>query len=196
MSAPARRLATRADLLDLPEDVVGEIISGALVETSRPRGPHTHVHSALLSDVATAFQRGRGGPGGWWIYTEPELWFENGDTVVPDIAGWRRERLPALPEETGFTVPPDWVCEVVSPTRPSYDRITKLSLYARERIPWFWLVDARRRIVEGLRCDDGVYSLVGEFGPGVEDGAAEARIPPFDAVALDLGQVFPVGPPG
>ena len=109
--------------LELPEHVVGEIIMGELQVSPRPASKHTIASSSLGEELVGPFHKGRnGGPGGWWILDEPEVHFEN-NILVPDLAGWRRERLPASPDVAFFTVVPDWVCEVLSPSTAVFDRV-------------------------------------------------------------------------
>src|SRR5436189_2682935 len=151
-SSPTRRRATYDDLCRVPEHLVAEILDGELLVTPRPAPRHAQVGSALVTELHGAFGQGRGGPGGWWILYEPELHLGE-DVVVPDIAGWRRERLPALPETAYFTIAPDWICEVVSPSTASLDRVKKLNVYARERVPHAWLVDPIGQTFEVLRLE-------------------------------------------
>ena len=140
-SEPARRDATYEDLLVLPENVVGEIIGGVLHTQPRPAGPHTAVASALGADLGSPFGRGRGGPGGWYILYEPELHFGT-DIVVPDLAGWRAERLPAEARtQPFFTIAPDWIAEIASPATTQRDRLLKVPLYAAQGVAYLWLVE-------------------------------------------------------
>jgi len=126
-----RRPATYADLQALPEHVVGELISGELHISPRPAAPHTVAASRLGGGLSGPFDEGRGGPGGWIILDEPELHFGE-DVLVPDLAGWRRERMPRPPRAAAFTLAPDWVCEVLSPSTAALDRGIKLPVYGRE----------------------------------------------------------------
>ncbi len=121
MSALAYQFATYEDLFDLPENLVGEIIYGQLITHPRPAPKHAVTSSAIGDELVSPFQKGRGGPGGWWILDEPELHLRP-HILVPDLAGWRRERLPVIPDTAFFTLPPDWVCEVLSPGTARTDR--------------------------------------------------------------------------
>jgi Uma2 family endonuclease len=183
---PVRRPATYDDLVALPEHVVGEIIDGELIVSPRPRPRHALATSALGMEIGPPYQRGRGGPGGWWILDEPELHFR-ANVLVPDIAGWRRERMPALPPEpqTWFTLAPDWVCETLSPTTAILDRTRKLDIYRRERVPFVWLVDPAARTLEVLRVEGDERIVAGNYG-----GDAKVRTLPFDAVELDLAALW------
>lgn len=177
---PARARATYEDILALPEHMTGEIIAGRLYTQPRPAGPHAIVSSGLGADLGAAFGRGRGGPGGWIILDEPELHFDD-EVLVPDMAGWLVERLP-VEERTGayFTVVPDWVCEVLSPSTATRDREIKAPTYARHGVGQLWLVDPVLGHVDAhARREDGWLWL----GTWSESGA---KIPPFDAVELDL----------
>ena len=130
------------------------------------------------------FDRGRGGPGGWRILDEPELHL-GADIIVPDIAGWRRARLPILPDEAFFSIAPDWVCEVVSPSTAALDRVKKLAIYAREHVPHVWLVDPIGHTLEALRLDGSRWTIVSTWS-----GLAVLRAEPFDAIELDLSLLW------
>src|SRR5512140_838478 len=122
MATPAKKSATYEELLALPDTVIGQIVDGELVASPRPASPHTRASSILGNELTGPFDRGRGGPGGWWILDEPEIHLGR-DVLVPDLAGWRRSRLPQLKAEPFFTVAPDWVCEVLSPGTRGVDRV-------------------------------------------------------------------------
>src|SRR2546430_2105276 len=109
-----KKPATYEDLIRVPDGKVAEILDGELYATPRPAARHTRVASALGFEIGPPFDAGRGGPGGWWILDEPELHLR-ADVVVPDLAGWRRERLTISGDPAAFTVVPDWICEVISP---------------------------------------------------------------------------------
>src|SRR5699024_1767312 len=107
------------------------------------------------------------------------------DVLVPDLAGWRRENLPSAPEGVGFTIAPDWVCEVSSPSTVRVDRLRKMPIYAREGVSHVWLVDPDERIIEAFVLEGERWVLLGFYGE-----KSEERIPPFDAVALDMDALF------
>jgi Uma2 family endonuclease len=116
---------------------------------------------------------------------EPELHFGIG-VLVPDIAAWRRTRLPALPPNAYFTLAPDWVCEVVSPSTERLDRGEKLRVYARERVAHVWLIDPSRQALEVLVLDRrGQWAKRRLF-----EGRANVRAAPFDAIELELGALW------
>lgn len=176
--------ATYDDLVALPEYVVGEIIDGTLWASPRPAPRHSLAGSVLGTELMGPFHRGMGGPGGWWILFEPELHLGE-NVLVPDLAGWRRERLPTLPSEAYFSLAPDWVCEVLSPSTARLDRGRKLPKYGKAGVQHIWLVDPLNRTLEALRWNGDAWvsiDYLGETPP--QDG--RMRIEPFDAVALDL----------
>src|SRR5262245_33234831 len=144
--------ATYADLYDVPDNFVAEMFDGDLYASPRPAAPHAHAASVLGSEITGPFHRGRNGPGGWVILHEPELHFGN-DVLVPDLAGWRRERMPEVPDVPYFTLAPDWVCEVLSPSTETLDRRKKLRIYARENVAHVWLVDPLRQTLEVLSLE-------------------------------------------
>lgn len=191
MPTPAQKLpnppkieAVYADIVALPEHVVGEIIDGELVVSPRPRNRHARTASRIGVDLGQPFDRKPNGPdrpGGWWILDEPELHFGK-QVLVPDLAGWRHARLAEIPDDPFFTLSPDWVCEVMSPQSGRRDRIQKARIYAQNGVQWLWLVDPLQQTVEVLEREDMHWRLVDTWG-GADN---EARIPPFDAVALGL----------
>jgi Uma2 family endonuclease len=167
-------------LVALPEGVVGELIDGQLHTQPRPAGPHAVAASRLGGDLMQPFDRGRGGPGGWWILDEPEVHFRRDtELLVPDIAGWRRERMPAPPADQRFEIVPDWVCEILSPATASKDREIKMAVYGRHDVPYAWLVDPREQRVEAYGNRDGTLDLLATVR-----GSADIVAPPFDAVAI------------
>ena len=180
------KAATYQDLVDLPEHVVGEIIDGGLVVSPRPAPPHTWATSVAGGDLSSPFHRKSAdshGPGGWWIIDEPELHLGR-HVLVPDLAGWRRERMPTWPATAWFELPPDWVCEVVSPRSAGHDRIAKARIYRECGVRWYWLVDPIGRFVEVLENSGDRWSIAGTWS----GDDADARNPPFDAVAIDLAR--------
>jgi Uma2 family endonuclease len=177
--------AARADTLygaieRLPEGVVGEIIDNQLYTHPRPAGPHSDAASVLLIDLGGPFYRGRGGPGGWRIMAEPELHFRrDAEILVPDIAAWRRERLPELPADQRFEVVPDWVCEILSPSTASTDRQIKMPVYARHGVAYLWLVDPTAKRIEAYARDGRDWQRIGTV-----EGESDIRVAPFDDVAV------------
>jgi len=176
--------ATYEDVLNAPEDKVAEILDGELVLSPRPTARHALTSSELGMAIGTPFQRGIGGPGGWWILDEPELHFGD-ETVVPDLAGWRRDRMPAVPDEAFFTLAPDWVCEVLSPSTERFDRGKKLKAYAAAGVTYAWLVKPSDRTLEVFRLREGAWTIV-----AVWEDTAVVRAEPFEAIELELGRLW------
>jgi len=133
MAEPAQREATYENLMQVPPHLVAEILYGRLHTHPRPAPRHARSTSALTGKLFGPYDEGDGGPGGWWILDEPELHLGS-EVLVPDLAGWRRERMPQLPETAWFELAPDWVCEVLSPSTAQTDRSLKLPLYAKHGI--------------------------------------------------------------
>ncbi len=188
---PARR-ATYADLEAVPANQVAELIEGTLYTFPRPASPHTSASSALGGELYGPFQRGRSGPGGWRILDEPELQFPSPskpgeiEALVPDLAGWRIERMPKVLRVAAFTIVPDWICEVLSPSTEDHDREVKMPVYAREGVRHAWLVEPIAKTLE-------VYTLDGAgrwSAPTVYRDVEVVRAPPFDAIELDLSALW------
>jgi Uma2 family endonuclease len=190
MAAPAKmRIASYEDILRLPENVVGEIVNGELVVSPRPSPAHARASSSLGMGIGGPFDHGRGGPGGWVNLDEPELHLEP-HVLVPDLAGWRRERMPSLPTTSWFELPPDWICEVLSPSTAIIDRTQKQEIYRQQGIPWLCFVDTTTHTIEVLQNAEGGWFVAGTFG-----GKVEARMPPFDAVPIEIGSLWDLGVP-
>jgi Uma2 family endonuclease len=176
----AQRHATYEDLLAVPDQKLAQIVEGVLHVHPRPGSPHARAVSLMGIDIGGPFDRGRGGPGGWLILDEPELHLGS-DIVVPDIAGWRRERMPEMPEAPHFTMPPDWACEVLSPSTSKLDRGPKRRIYAREHVSYLWLVDPAAKTLEAFRIEGDSYLLI-----ATHEDDDRVRVAPFDAVELEL----------
>lgn len=177
--ATTGKRATYADLEALPENVVGEIIDGELFAMPRPSLEHAVGTSTLATLLLSAFQLGQGGPGGWWILFEPELHLAE-DVLVPDLAGWRSTRL-ERPSGAAATVAPDWICEVLSPSTVSLDRVKKMRIYGREGVGHAWLVDPQRRSLEVFVLDGDSWRQLGAWS-----GHDRVRAPPFEALEVKL----------
>jgi Uma2 family endonuclease len=176
--------ATYAEIEALPEHLTGEIIDEVLYVRPRPASPHARSTSRLGMSLGGPFDIGTGGPGGWIILDEPEVHFDR-DVVVPDLAGWRRERLPVLEPTPWLSLTPDWICEVLSPSTASHDRIRKLRVYARNGVAYVWLVDPLAQTLEVYALDGEQYRVT----PLGQDSDI-VRAPPFDAVPLDLALLW------
>jgi Uma2 family endonuclease len=183
-----RRRATYQDLCAVPDHKVAEILDGELIVTPRPALRHASASSGLAGNLWGPFQGGRGGPGGWWILFEPELHLGD-DIVVPDLAGWRRERLPAVPDAGHLTLAPDWACEILSPTTERVDRSRKLRVYAREGVGHLWLLDPLVRTLEVLRLEGGRWVLLATHAD-----TDVVRAEPFEAIEIELPTLWPDPP--
>ena len=180
MARALKKDATYADLCAVPDNFVAEILGGELYASPRPASPHGHAAGALFLTLGGPFQTGENGPGGWWFHPEPELHFGS-DVVVPDIAGWRRERMPVVPNVAYFSLAPDWLCEVLSPSTEDIDRRKKLPIYARASVAHAWLVDPLQQTLEVLRLESQRWSIVADH-----EGNAKVRAEPFEAIELGL----------
>ena len=201
MAEAAIREATYADLEAVPAHLVAEIIDGTLETHPRPRPRHATAMLELGSALAPPFRHGRGGPGGWIFMTEPELHFGR-QVVVPDLAGWRRERLPAEPDtaswctpwgrgrpaepDTAFIeTPPDWVCEILSPSTSRLDRGPKRRIYAEAGVGHLWLLDPADGVLEAFALTGSQWLLLGTVQRG-----EPVSLPPFDAVSFPFDDLF------
>lgn len=179
-----RPRSTYADIEALAPNLVGEILAGELHVSPRPAGPHSVASSMLGALLTTAFRIGLTGPGGWWIIDEPELSLSvdpDYDPVVPDLAGWRTESMPARVETAQFHTTPQWICEVVSPSSLKRDRFLKLPFYARAGVAHAWLVDPLNETLEVFALDGGAWRVAGLY-----QGDATVRAEPFDAIEFCL----------
>lgn len=175
-----QRPATCADLEALPEHLVGELIDGVLYTRSTLDPPHAQAASRLGALLGRPFDLGQDGPGGWHILDKPGLRLGE-DVPVPDLAGWRHERLPKLPRSGDITVPPDWVCEVLSPSTEAHVRVVKIHFYARAGIRYVWLVTPDAQMIEVYRLHGAHYLLLAVHGE-----AERVRAEPFEALELAL----------
>jgi Uma2 family endonuclease len=189
VSDPAKKRATYQDVLDAPEHLIAEIINGDLRLSPRPAGPHTSASSRLGALLMNPFDFGNGGPGGWIILDEPELHLGE-DILVPDLAGWRRERMPAIADEAFFELPPDWVCEVLSHSTAVNDRTEKLPIYADACVGHVWLINPITRTLEVFRRQGRDWLLLGAHA-----GNQKVRLEPFDTIELDLSPLWSDLPP-
>ncbi len=172
------------DLCALPENVVGEIINGELIVSLRPAPKHVNVSSVLGHILLGPYHLGKNGPGGWWILDEPEVHLKD-QVIVPDVAGWKREKLPKLPEEAYFSLAPHWACEVLSPSTARYDKISKLKIYAENKAPYYWIVDPLNRILEVLILDGKNYQ-----GDLLFEKDDLVKAPPFEDLEFNLGELW------
>jgi Uma2 family endonuclease len=172
-------------LLALPEHLVGEIVDGELITSPRPSARHAAASSALGVDLGGSFGRSdRGGPGGWVILDEPELHVV-GQIMVPDLAGWRRERMPEIPDAAFFELAPDWACEVLSPSTVALDRTRKRHHYAGASVGHLWYLDPAAQTLEVFRLDGEGWRLASSVA-----GNVEVRAEPFEVLELDLTNIW------
>lgn len=185
MNSPAKRIAKYQDLFSIPDNMVGEIIAGELVTQPRPGPRHARAASAVGAILFNEYDFKSGGSSqGWWIFDEPECHLSS-DIVVPDIAGWKKTSMPELPDAAWFDTPPDWVCEVVSPSTAKYDRGSKRDIYAREGVGFLWIVDPIARMIEVFGLEDDRWILA----TTVTDNQV-AQLPPFVELPFDLSALW------
>ncbi len=184
MAKPALKETLFDEFMALPEHHIGEIIHNVLYSQPRPAPKHAHTYSTLGYTVGGPFHGGIGGPGGWWILDEPELHI-NEHILVPDIAGWKRERMPALPDTAWFDLVPDWVCEILSPSTAQKDRMVKMPVYAELGVRHLWLIDPEIRTLEVYQLENKRWSLMASLS---EDDKVSAV--PFDAIEFNLDTLW------
>lgn len=181
---PLKKRATYDDLQNVPEHFIAEMFDGELYATPRPSSPHSRAASVLGVLLGGPFDVGPGGPGGWIFLDEPELHFGN-DVLVPDLAGWRRDRVPTLPVAAYLTIRPDWVCEVLSASTEALDCGKKLRIYACEGVAHMWLLNPVLRTLEILERTSRALRRTASH-----EGTASIRAAPFEAIELDLGALW------
>jgi Uma2 family endonuclease len=187
MRTPEPHPSLYEQLEALPPGLTGEILNGQLHTQPRPAAPHVFTASSLGFELTGPFDRGHGGPGGWWIVQEPELHLLRDIEVdVPDLAGWRKERMPTWPTDHRFTVVPDWVCEILSPSTESKDRDIKMPIYARFGVPFAWLIDPRKHTLEAYALDSaGSWRAISRHA-----GGARVAVTPFEAAEIALADLW------
>lgn len=175
---PPRTPATLADLEALPPGTKGEVIEGRLYTQPRPFADHQAIATTLAADLDIPFRRGRGGPGGWWILVEPGVRLPSAPEFSPDLAGWRRSTMSAVPRGP-ITAVPDWICEIHSESTRGYDQVTKRAYYARIGVGHLWYIDPEARSLSVSRLENGHWLELGVFG-----NEARIRADPFAEVEL------------
>ena len=186
----ARKLATYDDLYAYPSEVKTEIFDGEIHIQASTLPGHGRAQLALGRFVGGPFDDDTQGPDGWWILLEMDVRFDAHNVVRPDVVGWRRARLPEPWDMRPIDVVPDWICEVLSPSTEKVDRVRKQQLYARHGVPYYWLVNPAERVLEAYVLDGAQWRIGGTY-----DDTALARVPPFDAIELPVGRLFPPLPP-
>ena len=179
---PVKKGATYDDLRDVPDHFVAEIFDGDLYAFPRPALPHANAAASLLAEIHNSFHRKD--PEGWVILFEPELHLGR-DVLVPDIAGWRRARLPNVPPDAYLTLAPDWICEVLSKSTEMIDRSKKLRIYAREGVAHAWLLDPVAHRLEVLCLEAGRWTQLAKH-----EGDAKFRAEPFETIEIELGALW------
>jgi Uma2 family endonuclease len=175
------RPATIEDIEALPSHLKGEIIDGELYVQPRPRARHARIEGMVVGSTQGPYDLGRGGPGGWWILPEPGIEVPGSPEFSPDVAGWKRDRLPELPDDAPIRVVPDWICEVLSPHTRGYDLLKKRPFYARLGVGWLWYVDAEAQTITVSQLRQGEWVEVAVHGE-----AERVRLQPFPETELDL----------
>ncbi len=176
------------DLAAQPEDTPVELVQGQLVNLPAPLPRHAHTQRSVGRFIGGPFHDddGRGGPGGWWILPEVDVRFTPHDVARPDVAGWRKDRLPDPWDMRPIDVTPDWLCEVLSPSNVAHDRVYKRWLYAKHQVPYYWLIDPQDRTLEALRLEGDKWLELGVYGD-----SDTVAVEPFAAIELEVGRLFP-----
>lgn len=185
MNSPAKKIkSVHEQWIELPDHVVGEIISGELHVSPRPALKHGNATSSLLHELMGPFHKGKGGPGGWVIMMEPEIHLAD-HILVPDIGGWKRDKIPAITNETFFSISPDWVCEVLSPSTAGFDRVKKMPIYLEQNVKHIWLIDPILKTLEVFENNKTSWILVKTF---MNDD--KVRCVPFLEIEIDLSVLW------
>jgi len=179
------RPATYQDVLDAPEHMVAEIASGRLHLHPRPAMRHSRASFRMAGQLDGPFQGGPDNPGGWHFGVEPELHFGD-DVLVPDLAGWRRERMPTYPDTAFATLAPDWVCEILSASTRRFDVTEKRALYAANGVAHLWMLDPEARTLETFRLAPEGWVVGAAFKEG-----DEVRAAPFETLGFPLSALWP-----
>ena len=173
-------MTTPQDDLPVIEERRREFINGKWIASSKATGKHMLTLSRVGMLLGWPFDLGRGGPGGWWIIDAPQVLFYR-NKMIPDLAGWRKERLPEVPDVSLIEVVPDWVCEVISPGSRKADRQVKPPIYWQSGVKFMWLIEPEAQRVEVFSAGERNWVLEGFFQAG-----DLAKMPPFEAVEVSL----------
>ena len=182
--ARVRENATYEDLIKVPDIMVAELIEGELYAWPRPARSHARAASRLGMIIGPPYDLGQGGPGGWWIVVEPELHFGR-NVLVPDLGGWKRDRVPEYPDAGKCEIAPDWACEILSPSTARVDRVKKLPIYARAEVPWVWIIDPVEQTLEVKKLTSGKYPDAALHG-----GDEKIHAEPFTEIEIDLAVIW------
>ncbi len=174
------------DVRRSPGHFVAEYLNGELAYRQRFSNRFVNAKSVIGMEIGFHFhgEGGAGGPGGWWILDEPELHLGN-EVIVPDLAGWRSDRLGAIGDELSFSTAPDWVCEVLSPHSARMNSTQKLPIYLREHVRHVWIVDPIAQTLVVFRHTGSQWLLAADDG-----GQALIRAEPFESVELNLARAW------
>ncbi len=190
MSNPANKIPTYEDILALPEGITGEIIDGQLYTSPRPSPIHQRAMIGISSPLQQKYGGGSGGGKKGWIFlTEPQLHLALQD-IVPDVAGWKIEKLPDVPQkvfgEPLITITPDWVCEILSPSSGRRDRVLKRKIYWELKVGYYWIIDPLNQTLEAYKYErSSKWTEVGVYG-----GEEKAKVEPFDDIEFDLSTLW------
>ena len=187
--ADSPKRATYADIEAAPEHLVAEIIDGTLLTHPRPSPRHSLTFVALADQLTGPFQFDMDGPGGWVFLAEPELRL-GANIIVPDLAAWRSERMPSTPDTPTISLPPDWICQILSASTETRDRTTKMRIYGEAGIPYLWLIDPRQQMLEAFGLRGGQWMVAGGWSA---DGVVRAA--PFEAVPFPVAKLWPLDGP-
>lgn len=184
--AEARKRVTLSEFLSRDEGERIELVRGSVVEKASPSGEHSSAQGGIVRRVGYTFDRKPGGrwPGGWWFFVELNV--QLGEELPrPDVCGYRRARLAQKPAGRVVTIAPDWVCEVLSPSNATIDRVEKLQTYFSAGVPHYWLVDPLEGSLEIFRRTDLAYALVQSAHRG-----QRLRPEPFDAMEFSVDELL------
>ncbi len=184
MGEPAVKKATYDDLHSIPENMLGQIIDGELHTMPRPSPKHAKAASDLGAVIIYPYRFGRGGPGGWIILDEPEVRLGE-HTLVPDIAGWKKERFPSSLKTNWIEVSPDWICEVLSPDTIRLDKTKKMPIYAKHNVKHIWLINPTDKTLDVFKLAPGGWLLLYAF---VDNDKVKAE--PFQEIEIDLAELW------
>ncbi|MFZ2448541.1 MAG: Uma2 family endonuclease [Syntrophobacteraceae bacterium] len=185
MAGPPHKRATYDDLYTIPEHSVGQIIDGELIVTPPQSRHHALAAGVLSAKVSWSYVLGKdGGPGGWIVLFGSEVKLGE-DILVPDLAGWRKERFPEVEETNWISVCPDWVCEILSPSTIRVDKIKKMTIYARHNVGHFWLIDPAAKTLDVLRLESGRWVVLGVYADN-----DKVRAEPFEQAEISLGSLW------
>jgi Uma2 family endonuclease len=178
--SPFKKNARYEDLDKIPDKWVGEIIDGDLYAFPRPRSVHLRAVGRLFKQIEDDDDDD---PSGWVILQEPQVRFGR-HLLVPDLAGWRRSRMPAMPDVVTFDLTPDWVCEGLSPSTARIDQGRKREIYAKHGVGHVWWVNPELQTVEVLTLDGTTYRVSTATG-----GNKRCVLPPFTR-RLELSKLW------